>query len=278
MPEVQLSQGTIRYREVGEGPVLVFVHGVIVDGGLWGEVVERLRSDYRCIVPDWPLGAHELPLHEDADRTPPGIARLIAEFLEALDLEDVTLVGNDTGGALCQIVVTRHPERIGRLVLTPCDAFENFLPPVFRPTSWLAKVPRVFTVVSQPLRFKPIRTVGLLKPLAKKPIADDLQRTWSRRFFADAGVRRDLYGFLANCDSKYTKQAAKELPQFDKPALIAWNPKNMIFPFKHAQRLADLLPDSRLELIQDARTFVSLDQPDRTASLIREFVREKVPA
>ena len=117
MPEIELAQGRIRYRDEGGGPPIVFVHGALVDGRLWEPVVERL-GDSRCIVPDLPLGAHSIAMRPDADVSPAGIARLIADLLEALDLRDVTLVGNDTGGGLCQLLVTRHPERVGRLVLT----------------------------------------------------------------------------------------------------------------------------------------------------------------
>ena len=127
-----LPQGTIRYRERGNGEPIVFVHGLLVNGDLWRKVVPTLAKDFRCITPDWPLGSHEVPMNPDADLTPTGLAKLVADFLAALELENVTLVGNDTGGALSQIVVTEHPERIARLVLTPCDAFEVFPPRLFK--------------------------------------------------------------------------------------------------------------------------------------------------
>ena len=130
--EVSLPQGTIAYRERGSGEPIVFIHGLLVNGDLWRKVVPELSKDYRCIVPDLPLGSHDRPMNEDADLSPYGVAKLIDDFLAALDLRDVTLVGNDTGGAFCQIVVTRHPDRIGRLVLTPCDAYENFPPRFFK--------------------------------------------------------------------------------------------------------------------------------------------------
>ena len=109
--EIQLPAGPIRYRDTGRGEPLVFVHGFLVDGRLWRKVTPRLERDFRCIAPDWPLGSHEVPMNRDADTSPAGVAKIIAEFLEALDLKNVTLVGNDSGGALCQIVATEHPER-----------------------------------------------------------------------------------------------------------------------------------------------------------------------
>src|SRR3954471_9282546 len=158
MPEIELPQGTVRYRDEGSGPTtIVFIHGLLVDGRLWDDVVPLLAKDARVIVPDLPLGSHHVALRPDADLTPYGLTKLIADFLEALDLTDVTLVGNDTGGGLCQILVTRHPERVGRLVLTPCDAFENFPPPMFRPIQYLGGyVPGALAVIGQPTRSKAI--------------------------------------------------------------------------------------------------------------------------
>ena len=139
MPEISLPQGTIHYRDEGSGPTLVFIHGALVDGRLWDPVVERLAGRARCIVPDLPLGSHRTAMRPDADLSPHGLAQLIAGVLDALDLHDVTLIGNDTGGALCQLVVARHPERVGRLVLTDCDAFENFPPKAFLGLVWAAR-------------------------------------------------------------------------------------------------------------------------------------------
>ena len=139
--EVTLPAGTIRYRESGEGSPIVFVHGYLVDGRLWSGVVDALSDRHRCLAPDWPLAAQRIAMNPDADLSPPGIAAIIAGFLEALDLEDVTIVGNDSGGAMSQVLVTRHPERIGRLVLTNCDCYENFPPGIFKALPPLAALP-----------------------------------------------------------------------------------------------------------------------------------------
>src|SRR5437764_14844475 len=142
MPEIQLSHGPIHYRDEGRGPVIVFIHGVLVDGRVWERLVPLLSSRARCIVPDLPLGAHRRAMNPDADLSPPGLARLIAELLERLELEHVTLVGNDTGGALCQIAAADHPERLARLALITCGAFENFPPRSLAPAvQALARVP-----------------------------------------------------------------------------------------------------------------------------------------
>src|SRR6266511_2824852 len=152
-----LPAGTIRYRDNGSGEPLLFVHGLLADATLWRKVMPLLEPELRCIAPDWPLGSHRAAMDPSADLSPPGLAQIIADFIDELELETVTLVGNDTGGAICQLVATRHPERIGRLVLTPCDAYDNFLPPMFRPLQAIARIPGSIWPVAQSLRLTPLR-------------------------------------------------------------------------------------------------------------------------
>jgi pimeloyl-ACP methyl ester carboxylesterase len=279
MPEITLPQGTIRYRESGTGSqTVVLVHGVLVDGRLWRKVVPLLDGDFRVVVPDLPLGSHVLPLAASADRSTAGVARLIADFLEALDLRDVTLVGNDTGGALCQLVATRHGERVGRLVLTSCDAYDNYFPALFKPLQWGAKVPPLMMALIQPLRLAPLRKLPIAFGwLTKHGLDPEIEADWIRPFFADKGVRRDTIAYLAAIDSAETERAARDLADFDRPALVAWAADDKVFPVEHGRRLAATIPNGRFELIEDSRTFVPEDQPDRLAQLIREFVRETAP-
>src|SRR4051812_10446891 len=193
MPEIQLQQGTIRYRDEGTGNPIVLIHGLLADGRLWDPIVPELAKDARVVVPDLPLGAHQVPLRPDADLTPYGLAKLIADFLEALDLRNVMLVGNDTGGGLCQITVTRHPERIGRLLLTPCDAFENFPPKMFRPMQYLGGyVPGAITALLAPMRSERLAASQLgFGPLALNH-RPDLYVSWLGAARKDRGLRRDL--------------------------------------------------------------------------------------
>jgi pimeloyl-ACP methyl ester carboxylesterase len=278
--EIELPQGTIRYRDSGPGPdpdhplpVVVFIHGLLVDSQLWDGVLEELHGELRCIAPDLPLGSHQIALRDGADRTPGGMADLIGDFLEAMDLENVTLVANDTGGALSQILVTRRPERIGRLVLTPCDAFENFLPLMFRPLQWAAKVPGLLKLALQTQRLALGRRLAFMV-LTKEPIPDDLLRAWAMPALRDPGVFRDVRALLRTIDPRYTLEAAQRLADFDRPVLLAWAPGERFFPYAHARRLADILPDARVEAVQDARTFLPFDQPAALAQLIRDFVRQ----
>jgi pimeloyl-ACP methyl ester carboxylesterase len=277
--EVRLPGGTVRYRERGAGPTLLFVHGLLVNGALWRKVVPELAPDFRCIAPDWPLGSHEVPLGDAADWTPAGMAALIADFMAALELDDVTLVGNDSGGALSQIVVTRHPERIGRLVLTPCDAFENFPPKMFRYLGWAARVPGGMGPIVQSMRLRANRRTPIAFGwLTKRRLPNAVSDHYVNPVIHDRRIREDARAFILGVDSAYTMAAAEKLPGFDRPVLLAWAPEDRFFPIAHAERLAELLPDARLARIEDSRTFVSEDQPQRLAELIAGFVREPARA
>lgn len=229
--EVRLPAGTIRYQDRGRGAPIVFVHGLLVNGGLWRKVVPRLDAGYRCLVPDWPLGSHARAMESGADLTPYGVARTIADFLDALDLEDVTLVGNDTGGALCQVVATRHPERIGRLVLTPSDAFDNFPPRLFHYLLWAARVPGALAALLQGMRFSFMRRSPLAYGwLAKRPIDPAALESWVAPALDDPLVRRDLAKVLRGLDPAVTRATAAALPGSRSPCSSPGRPRFASFP------------------------------------------------
>ena len=272
--EVHLSQGTIRYQEDGNGEPLLFVHGVVVNGDLWRKVVPRLSKDFRCIVPDWPLGSHEIPMSADADLTPPGLARLVVDFMDALGLETVTLVGNDTGGAICQLVATEYPDRVSRLVLTSCDLYDRFPPPAFKPLANLVKVPGATWLVVQSLRPRfthrlPIAFGWVTKRQPEREVVD----AWLRPGRSSGGVRRDLGKVFGSVDARYTIEAAEKLKSFDKPVLLAWASEDKLFPIEYARRLASELPNATIEEIPDSYTFIPEDQPELLAEVIGAFVR-----
>ena len=276
---VELPAGTISYDEAGSGPPIVFAHGLLVDGALWSPVVPHLADRFRCIVPDLPFGSHRTAMAPDADLSPPGLARIIADFLAALELDDVTLVGNNTGGAICQLVAVDHPERLGRLVLTPCDAFENFFPPAFRYLQVVARVPGGITVLMQTMRPRAMRRAPMAYGwLSKKRIPDDLLDRWVEPGMRDPAVRRDVVKVLRGISKRYTLDAAERLGGFDRPTLLAWAPEDRFFKLKDAKRLQAAFGDARLELIDDARTFVPIDQPERVAALISEFAAVPAPS
>jgi pimeloyl-ACP methyl ester carboxylesterase len=272
MKEVKLPQGTILYRESGEGPPIVFAHGLLVDGTLWRKVTPLLEDRFRCLVPDLPMGSHQVAMSPDADLSPPGLAQILAGFMDALELEDVTLVGNDTGGAISQITAANHPERIGRLVLTNCDAFENFLPPAFRPLQWAAKVPGALSGMMQGMRLTAMRRLPIAYGwLIKRDFSGAPTREWVTPYLSDRGVRRDTIKVLKGIDPRHTFEAAERLSHWEKPALLAWAVEDRFFKLSFAERLAQTINGARLEQIEDSYTFVSEDQPERLAQLVGEF-------
>lgn len=272
---VQLAQGTIRYREIGHGEPLVFIHGLLVNGSLWHKVVPLLAPRFRCIVPDLPLGSHALPMTPAADLTPPGLAQLITDFLAALNLEHVTLVGNDTGGALCQLTITAHPERIARLVLTNCDAFEAFLPLPIRPFQWASYLPGFVWAYAQLLRIHALRPVTVvLALLCKYPVERSLLDGWFSPIRRSAAIRRDLQQVLQGISARYTLAAARVFPTLPQPVLLAWAPQDRVFRLSFARRLQAAFANARLALIHDSYTFSCLDQPQQLATEIEAFVHE----
>jgi pimeloyl-ACP methyl ester carboxylesterase len=268
--EIDLPAGRIRYREAGEGKPVVFVHGYLVDGRLWDGVVDRLSDRYRCLAPDWPIGSQQIAMKPEADLTPPGIAALIASFLEALDLEDVTIVGNDSGGAMSQVLVTSHPERIGRLVLTNCDTHENFPPGVFKHLPKLAAMPGGMTLLSLPFGV-PAVARRAFKPFSKAGIPDDLIASWMKPSLSDPDIKRDLKKVTVGMDSRHTLAAAAKLRDSDLPILLTWAPGDKLFPLAYAERLVGEAGNAKIVQIPDSSTFVPLDQPQRLADEIEGF-------
>jgi pimeloyl-ACP methyl ester carboxylesterase len=272
---VALPQGTISYRDLGEGEPIIFVHGLLVDGRLWTGVAERLAGDFRCLVPDWPMGSHRNAMKPDADLSPPGMAEAIVAFMDALEIERATLVGNDSGGAISQIVTANHPDRVERLVLTNCDLLDRFPPFPFSLMPPLARLPGGMTLLAAPFRIGAVRrlTYGLL---VKHPIPADLIDDWLAPSLRDAGVKRDARKLTAGAHKRHTLAAAEALRRFERPVRFAWAPEDRFFPVAAAERLAAMVPDGRVERIADAKTFVPLDQPQRVAELIAEFARSGV--
>lgn len=268
--EVALRQGTIRYREAGSGPTVVFVHGYLVDGRLWDGVVDALSDRFRCIAPHWPMGAQQMAMAPDADLTPPGIATIIEGFLEALDLEDVTLVGNDSGGAMCQVLVARRPERVGRLVLTNCDTHDNFPPSVFKALPPLARLPGGVTMLALPFRV-PAITRTAFRPFAKTRPPAGLVESWAKPATTDKAIRRDLGKVTRGMDKQHTLAAAEKLRGSGFPLLLAWAPGDRFFPIGYAERLAAEVGGAKLVQIPDSATFVPFDQPDLLAAAIADF-------
>jgi pimeloyl-ACP methyl ester carboxylesterase len=272
MSTIDISAGTIHYEATGpeHGRPVVFVHGYMMGRELWRDVSERLAAvGLRCIAPTWPLGAHPQPMRPGADRTVTGVARIVAEFLDALDLEDVVLVGNDTGGVVTQLVAVHHPERLGALVLTSCDAFEHFPPPILKPVILAAKSKTSFRAVAQAMRVPAVRKRAY-DGLAHRNI-DHLTEAWVQPGIADSAVAEDLRQLTLSLRTEVTMNVAARLPEFDKPTLIAWSADDTFFELADGERLAAIIPNARLEVIDGARTFSMVDRPDRLAQLLSDI-------
>lgn len=252
----------------GDGPPVLFLHGLLVDGSVWDPVVERLPG-HRCLVPELPLGSHTTPFPDRSRLTPHGVANLAADVLEELDLHDVTLVANDTGGALAQLIVTSRPERIGRLILTPCDAFETFPPPLFKLLFVLGRSAAGLNFGIQPLRFSFGRRLPIAYGKLTKRGSDELLKRWIAPAMHESRVRKDTAHFIRHSNKSITLDAAAKLPAFDKPVTIAWPPDDPAFPFSLAERLQRTFPRAELVEVADSLAFVSIDQPDVLARLIQ---------
>jgi len=275
MPQIELSAGTIAYSDTGGGgPVIVLLHGLLMDASLWDEVTADLSPGHRCVVPTLPLGAHTQAIKPGADLSLPGIAKLVAEFLDRLGLDDVTLVGNDTGGAVVQLLAADGAPRMGRVVLASCDAFGNFPPGLTGRTLALAGKlpPPLFSLAMQQMRLRPLRRLPIAFGWLTKR-GDAATARWIRPVLTQPEIRRDTARMLRSvfADKRLLLRTAEALPAFDRPALVVWAADDRVMPPEHGRRLATLLPNARLFEISDSYTLIPLDQPAQLAEAIRKF-------
>lgn len=276
MPTAELSAGAVEYEDTGgTGPVVMLLHGLIMDSSLWREVVEDLRVDYRCVLPTLPLGGHRLPMRADADLSMRGVANLAGELMEHLDLSDVTLAMNDWGGAQL-LVGGPHDARIGRLALCACEAFDNVPPKgAARLLPYLARVPGGIDTALMPLRFDRLRRLPITYgPLSKRPVPREVMDRWFGPFTSQRAIRRDVRKYVG--DAKRARHdllaASDALRSFDRPALVAWASEDRLMPREHGRRLAELLPQGRLLEVGDSYTLIPEDQPAILAGALRELL------
>jgi pimeloyl-ACP methyl ester carboxylesterase len=267
----------IEYEDTGGyGPVVVLLHGVAMSGSLWRNAVAELRSDHRCVVPVLPLGGHRLPMLPDADLSILGMARLVAEFLEKLDLHEVTLVGNDWGGA--QLLVSEGIDgRVGRLVLVSCEAFDNYPPGVpGRAVARAASMPGGIYAAFQLLRLRPLRRLPMTWGwMSKRPVPHEVMDGWFRPLQTRPEIRRDLRKYALSIPPKRVLlEWSERLRSFNRPALVVWAEEDRVMPPEHGRRLAGMLPRGRLIEIADSYTLIPEDQPVELARAIRGFVQD----
>jgi pimeloyl-ACP methyl ester carboxylesterase len=274
MPELELAAGTIEYEDTGgDGPVLLFQHGVAMAGSEWREVVADLRADHRCIVPELPLGAHRRPMREDADLSFPGLVRLVLELLERLELRDVTLVGNDFG--LSVMVAAEQPDRLARLVLCACEAFDNCPPGLpGRNMMLLGRLPGGVSAMVQSLRARPVRRLPIAYGWMSKRVTNRQLDEWLEPLFTQRAIRRDLRKFIHAGEPSLLAEATEKLRSFDRPTLVVWSREDRVMPRDHGRRLVELLPNGRLVEVDDSYVIMPIDQPTELTRAIRDFVRE----
>jgi pimeloyl-ACP methyl ester carboxylesterase len=275
MPEIETSVGTIEYEDTGgSGSTVVLLHGLMMDASLWADVVAGLRTEHRCVVPTLPMGAHRRAVRADADLSLRGLARLVGELLDRLDLHEVTLVGNDTGGALVQLLIGDGCERVGRVVLASCDAFDNFPPGLTgRVLLLTGKLPpALFGLFMQQMRLRAVRRLPIAFGWLTKR-GDAATARWMAPVLGQREIRRDTVRVLraAAAEPGILLDAAKHLPEFDRPALVVWASEDRVMPPEHGRRLAELLPSASLVEVADTYTLIPLDQPVRLTEAIRKF-------
>ena len=275
MTVIELSAGPVEYTDSGgSGPVLVLLHGLMMDATLWDEVIADLSAGYRCVAPTLPLGAHRRAMRADADLSLPGVARLVTEFLDRLDLHEVTLIGNDTGGALVQLVMVGDSERVARAVLVSCDAFDNFPPGLTgRALVLSGKLPpALFGLFMQQMRVRPVRRTPIAFGWLTRR-GDATTARWLRPVLTQPEIRRDTVRALRAMagSRRLLMETADRLTSYERPALVVWAAEDRVMPPGHGRRLAGLLPAGRLVEVADSYTLVPLDQPARLAATIREF-------
>lgn len=271
-----LAAGPLVVTELGPPAAvpLVFLHGVLANSTLWTGVADRLAPDHRCLLLDLPLGAHPEPMNTDADLSPSGLVAVVIDALDRLGIERAILVGNDSGGALCQLMIAAHPHRLRALVLTSSDAYDTWLPFMFKPLELMAFVPGLLRIVAQLLQWPPLRRSPLGFGWLSKRITDADSAAFVTPLARAPWARRDVGKFLRGISPRLTRRAAQHFAGFAAPVLVLWSRDDRLLPLRLGQRLASDLPRARLELVTDAYTFSPVDAPEAVAQAIDRFVRE----
>ncbi|MFX0581299.1 alpha/beta fold hydrolase [Nocardia nepalensis] len=274
MPTVDIAAGRIDYVERGEGPAVVLLHGLLMNHTQWDRVIDLLPNGFRYVLPDLPLGAHATPLRPDADLSLRGLNQIIADFLAALDLRDVTLVHTDWGGGLF-LTAYGLDERVGRIIALPCEAFDNFPPGLPGKLVTVAvALPGGVLLALRQLRIRWLRDSPLMMGwMARRPLPDDLVHGWTEPALRDKAIRRDLVKYAKSGFPKAELIANTEaLQHFPGDALILWSSAGKVMPREHGRKLAELLPKGNLVEIDDAYVLSMLDRPENVAAAMSAFL------
>lgn len=280
--QVQLSTGPVAYFDTGDpeqgaagpgGPPLLLLHGIMTNGALWRHVAPALAARHRCLTLQLPLGSHTVPASPDADLSPSGLTRMLLEFMDTLGLSKATVLANDTAGVLTQTLLVQHPDRLVAAVLTPCDAFDNFLPRAFLPLRAAALLPGGLKLVGLLLQWPPARHLPITYGwLTRRHLPAALWDSYLQPLRRDRRIRHDLHKVLRGVSSSYTAALARQLHQVRIPVLIAWAQEDRLFPLRHADWLAALLPHAHLVSTADSYSLVPEDQPNWLADEVLAFL------
>jgi pimeloyl-ACP methyl ester carboxylesterase len=273
-----LPQGRVAYRVAGPAASsrsVVFAHGVLVDARLWEAVADWLAAEgIRSYAPTLPLGAHRSPMNSYADLSPSGIAQLLLDFVAALDLTDVTIVGNDTGGAICQIMLGGDTSRVAAAVLTDCDALGTFPPRALAPLFQAMRHPGVVACLVPGLRMDSVRHGPMgYGPLSSRGIDPGLIRSWTEPL-ASKEIRRDLARFARGVHPRLLLDAASRFGQFTGPVRILWGEDDLFFRPDLGRLLSEKFVRATFTTVPGGRTFLPLDHPAEVAAEITTAMRD----
>lgn len=275
--KLETRLGPLAWQSSGRGPTLVFFAGALANHDLWRDVIAALEDRYRCVTIDLPLGAHPWPLSAGADRSAASLARLLLDCLELLDVDDATVVANDTaGGLLLLSLATGHPalDRVGRLVLTNCENYEQFPPDKLRRVSALCRTSPRLALALFRLQFGlSSRSAAIRRRvLATVSAVPDRAGSFSGLIRPDPRALGDLVAVMASERPQLLVDAAGEIPRFDRPVLVVWGDSCEFFSMTGARRLASEFPRATLVSVPGAKTWVPVDNPAALASAIGSFV------
>jgi pimeloyl-ACP methyl ester carboxylesterase len=274
--QLETRLGPLAWQSSGEGPAIVFFAGALANHDLWRDVVVALEPHYRCITVDLPLGAHPWPLSPGADRSAASLARLQLDCLELLDVEDATVVANDTaGGLLLLSLATDHPAlaRVGRLVLTNCESYEKFPPDALKKASAMCRrLPRLARALIRLQLRSSIAQRKALSTVTARGLDREREVSLSAAARRDPGVIDDYVAAAADFRPELLLDASEAIPRFDRPVLLVWGDSCPFFPMSDAQRLESNFPNATLITGPGAKTWVPVDNPSAVAEAIGSFV------
>jgi pimeloyl-ACP methyl ester carboxylesterase len=267
---VMTRVGEVAYVERGEGPVALFVHGVFLNSYVWRHVIDRLCDQRRCIAVDL-LGHGDTPVGPEQDVSFRGEAELLQAFCEALGLDQVDLVANDSACAIAQIFAVRHPERIRTLTLTNGDIHDNYPPEDFQPTRALA-ASGAFSAQRQAFHDNPelLRAGFGAAYEAIDQVAPETLAAYVKPLFATAEATHGLERWLDRIgDNSQTTEIEPLLRQLTVPTLVVWGTGDAFFPVKWAHWLKDTVPGVRTVVeLEGAKLFFPEERPDELAAAL----------